>query len=53
MIDIHTNRKRNLNTTLNTVIKSQENKRKKGVGKTYKIKSKTIKKMAVGTYIVP
>ena len=50
-IDTHTKRKKNPNTTLKLVIKSQE-KRKKEEGKeTYKNKSETINKMAARTYI--
>ena len=53
-IDTHTHtKKRNPNTTLKLVIKSQEKRKKrKGKKKTYKNKSKTINKMAIGTYIL-
>ena len=46
--------KRNSNpkTTLNTVIKSQEENKRKGRKNTYKNKSKTINKMAVRIYIL-
>ena len=43
-IDIHTQRKRNPNTTLNLVIEPQENKRKGEDKNPYKDKFKTIKK---------
>ena len=43
----------NLNRTLKRVIKSQEREQKKKIGrKTYKNKSKKIKKMSIGTYIL-
>ena len=53
MIDryTHKKRKRDPNTTLKIVTKSQENKRRRGGKKTYKNKSNTINKMAIRTYI--
>ena len=50
-IAAHKKRKRNPNTTLNLVIKSQESKREREEKKTYENKSRTINKMAVITYI--
>ena len=50
IIDIDTKRKRDPNITLKIVIKSQENKRRKGK-KSYKNKSKTINKIAVRRYV--
>ena len=50
-IMIPTHRKKATQTTLKMVIKPQEKRTIKGRKKTYKNKPKTIKKMALGTYI--
>ena len=54
-IDTHTTHShtKQPNTTLKMVIKTQKNRTKEeGKKKTYKNKPKTIKKMAIGTYIL-
>ena len=52
IIDITQKSKRNPNVTLKIIIKSEEKRTKEGGKKTYKSKSKTINKMAIGTYIM-